>query len=408
MKNVFLILVLLLITPEVKSQWEFAGLSNATVNVFTSNGTDLYAGTGYGIYRALNNGANWIQAGLNGNIINSLATSPGKIYGLKSVSSGVWVSINNGLTFNDLFYYADAPMGIAVRDNFVYIGFNVPRYEVGLTIGVYLTTNNGTNWTHTSLNNEFTQTLLINNNYMYCGTISHGLFYSTDYGINWTQSNLNNRTVRSIAVNGNYAYAGTEIGGVYISSDYGINWTQTNMNNKSIFSVVSDGNYLFAGTFGEGVFLSTNNGDTWLQKNQGLGNLYANAFIVFNNYVYAGTNNGIWRRSLQEIISINTISTEIPKNFNLYQNYPNPFNPSTKIKFEIPPTLSPSGIGGNPVLLKVYDITGREIQKLVNEPLKPGVYEKTFDGSKLSSGIYFYSLIVDGKSIAVKKMVMVK
>jgi|GEM_PF-946245 len=103
-------------------------------------------------------------------------------------------------------------------------------------------------------------------------------------------------------------------------------------------------------------------------------------------------------------IGINDPVVNIPKEYVLYQNYPNPFNPTTKIKFEIPKVGQASLL----VTLKVYDITGREIQTLANESLKTGVYEKTFDGSKLSSGIYFYSLIVDGKSIAVKKMVMVK
>ena len=108
-------------------------------------------------------------------------------------------------------------------------------------------------------------------------------------------------------------------------------------------------------------------------------------------------------------IGINDPVVNVPKDYVLYQNYPNPFNPTTKIKFSVPSSVSsPRGVGGDLVLLKVYDITGREIQTLVNESLKLGVYEKTFDGSKLSSGIYFYSLVVEGKSIATKKMVMVK
>lgn len=108
-------------------------------------------------------------------------------------------------------------------------------------------------------------------------------------------------------------------------------------------------------------------------------------------------------------IGIHDPVVNTPKEFKLYQNYPNPFNPVTKIKFEIPPSLSfPQVFSGNPVLLKVYDITGREIQTLVNEPLKPGVYEKTFDGSKLSSGVYFYSLSVGGVLYGVKKMVLLK
>lgn len=99
-------------------------------------------------------------------------------------------------------------------------------------------------------------------------------------------------------------------------------------------------------------------------------------------------------------IGINDPIVNIPKDYVLYQNYPNPFNSTSKLKFEISKLSD--------VMIVVYDITGRKIRTLVNESLKPGVYEKTFDGSKLSSGIYFYSLIVDGKSIAVKKMVMVK
>jgi hypothetical protein len=55
----------------------------------------------------------------------------------------------------------------------------------------------------------------------------------------------------------------------------------------------------------------------------------------------------------------------------------------------------------------VYDIQGREVQTLVNERLKPGTYEATFDGSQLTSGVYFYKLITDGFS-ETKKMLLIK
>ena len=99
-------------------------------------------------------------------------------------------------------------------------------------------------------------------------------------------------------------------------------------------------------------------------------------------------------------IGIHDPIINIPREYILYQNYPNPFNSSSKLKYEIAKLSN--------VRIVIYDITGREVQTLVNETLKPGLYETTFDGSKLSSGIYFYSLIVEGKSIAVKKMAMVK
>ncbi|HEY3249588.1 MAG TPA: T9SS type A sorting domain-containing protein [Ignavibacteria bacterium] len=110
------------------------------------------------------------------------------------------------------------------------------------------------------------------------------------------------------------------------------------------------------------------------------------------------------RISYYEIIGIKQISG-IADKFSLGQNYPNPFNPATKIKFEIPP------VGTQyiePVQLRIYDILGREVAVLVNEPLTPGVYEKLFDGSSLASGVYFYKLTVGDKFSNVKKMVLLK
>jgi hypothetical protein len=59
------------------------------------------------------------------------------------------------------------------------------------------------------------------------------------------------------------------------------------------------------------------------------------------------------------------------------------------------------------VTLKVFDITGREIATLVNEPLNPGTYEVTFDGSNLPSGIYFYQLKTDN-FLEAKKVILLK
>ncbi len=99
-------------------------------------------------------------------------------------------------------------------------------------------------------------------------------------------------------------------------------------------------------------------------------------------------------------IGITPISNEIPKEFRLNQNYPNPFNPSTKIKYQIPKNKSF-------VKLIVYDITGKEIIKLINEEQNAGIYEVIFDGTKYSSGVYFYSLTTDSFSEA-KRMIIIK
>jgi hypothetical protein len=90
---------------------------------------------------------------------------------------------------------------------------------------------------------------------------------------------------------------------------------------------------------------------------------------------------------------------EIPCEYYLSQNYPNPFNPLTKITYSI----KEAGL----VKLRVYDILGSEVATLVNEEKLAGSYEVNFDGSKLSSGVYFYQLKADN-FINSKKMLLLK
>jgi hypothetical protein len=87
----------------------------------------------------------------------------------------------------------------------------------------------------------------------------------------------------------------------------------------------------------------------------------------------------------------------------LYQNYPNPFNPVTKIKFDVGRIRESSTF----IVLKIYDVTGREIETLVNEQLQPGTYEVSFDGSSQTSGVYFYQFI-SGDYRETKKMLLIK
>jgi hypothetical protein len=89
----------------------------------------------------------------------------------------------------------------------------------------------------------------------------------------------------------------------------------------------------------------------------------------------------------------------VPSKYFLYQNYPNPFNSTSNLKFEI------ANLGN--VKIIIYDVTGREVQTLVNEVMKPGTYNVLFNGSQLSSGIYFYKLITNGY-IETRRMVILK
>ena len=89
----------------------------------------------------------------------------------------------------------------------------------------------------------------------------------------------------------------------------------------------------------------------------------------------------------------------LPNVFELSQNYPNPFNPITKIKYSIP--------SFSKVTLKIFDILGREVLKLVDEEKNPGVYIVEFKANHLASGVYFYQIRA-GDFIFTKKLVLLK
>jgi hypothetical protein len=99
----------------------------------------------------------------------------------------------------------------------------------------------------------------------------------------------------------------------------------------------------------------------------------------------------------------------IPATVALLQNYPNPFNPRTAIGF----VVAAGGVPDRPasgkvdVYLSVYDLLGREVAVLVNEPRAPGSYEVRFDGAGLVSGVYLYRLR-SGGSVLAKTMFLLK
>ncbi len=89
----------------------------------------------------------------------------------------------------------------------------------------------------------------------------------------------------------------------------------------------------------------------------------------------------------------------LPAKYELSQNYPNPFNPTTQINYSIPQR--------GYVTLKVYNVLGQEVATLFSGVQSAGNYVATFDGSKYSSGVYFYRLQAGNASIA-KRFVLVK
>jgi Secretion system C-terminal sorting domain len=398
MKKLIYILVLLTFTVSLNAQWvQMSGLS-ATQNIpaLASNSSYIFAGLKTdatsikGVYRSSNNGSSFTATTLNSYDITSIAVSGNNVFA-GTESNGIYRSTDNGGTFTQVLMPAySGEYYITISGSNIYAGM---YYMSGGAI--YLSTNNGTNWTLLSQVSSPVKCLAINGSNIIAGTMA-GVFYSTNNGVTFTQSSLNNVNVWSIAIynNSSNIFAGTGGSGVYLSTNNGITWSQLTLNAERVNSLIVSNSQVFAGTSDApstaGSFYKYT-GSSWTPRNEGLPTMYfgINSLLVANNYVFMGTQSyGLCRRIASEVIGIQNISTEIPSAYSLSQNYPNPFNPSTVVRFSLPVV----GL----TTLKVYDMMGREVQTLVNERLQAGTYEATFDGSQLSSGMYFYRLQTNG------------
>lgn len=105
------------------------------------------------------------------------------------------------------------------------------------------------------------------------------------------------------------------------------------------------------------------------------------------------------------LTNINPNLSNVPDQFFLHQNYPNPFNPVTKIKYDLKSAFP--GLLSN-VKILVFNALGKEVEILVKEKKNMGSYEVEFNGSKYPSGLYFYSLNINGQIVDVKKMILIK
>lgn len=99
------------------------------------------------------------------------------------------------------------------------------------------------------------------------------------------------------------------------------------------------------------------------------------------------------------IAAVRDKKVQVPSEVVLHQNYPNPFNPSTSIKYQVPST--------NLVTLKVFDVLGREVATLVDDKQEPGEHTTVWNPGQISSGVYFYRLVV-GQHVEIRKAVLIR
>jgi hypothetical protein len=437
MKILLTVIILLLSCAGASAQGQWVQTastpqgSGVTDMLITNNGTILVAtgsitgGQQGGIRRSSNGGNSWenvaycyvgrtLCAGSNGHIYASYWEYP-------AFTESLYRSTNDGVTWTVVHRLgvSDNIFAIAEKDN-------NNNLFIGTRYGVKRSTNGGANWSLVSSGpTTWVKDILVKDNTVYAATVS-GVFKSANNGDNWVQMSgvqAGDTIVKLSFYNGpgdfgnSQVVAGTQNGKMYEEGAelFLIAFTTGQAQETSGFG--SLGMLILLSQFSRGndpgfVYVVGKDGPSWQprQVNEGLtGNRPISAVAVppalrgdnFTAYIgyFENTNNGakIFKRDMNT--SVQQVSSEIPEGFELKQNYPNPFNPSTNFGFRI------ANFG--PVTLKVYDINGQEVRTLVNKSLAAGSYSVTFDGTGLTSGVYFYTLQT-GEFKETKKMLLLK
>jgi photosystem II stability/assembly factor-like uncharacterized protein len=327
--------------------------------------------TDSGFYKTTNGGNNW-------------AYHFTKIY---TPNQFYFVNNNTGWVLNDTNYYATA---------------------------LFKTTNAGEDFIFQNFFNQSASDIKFYDSlygYITCDNMFGGpqLYRTTNGGLSWEQNNSVSGISTIYIQDRNIAFLGqNEFGGrILKTTNGGENWFNILNINFGIFSIQFANINIGFAVGDKNIYYTTNGGNNWSYSFIGVNTILYKLYRTSENIIFAiGSEGKIYRTSNNGgIIGINPIETHIPTKIKLFQNYPNPFNPVTKIKFDIPVD---SRIRGNDrVVLKVYDILGKEIETLVNEKLNPGTYELTFNASQFPSGVYFYRLQA-GDYNETKRMILLK
>jgi photosystem II stability/assembly factor-like uncharacterized protein len=236
---------------------------------------------------------------------------------------------------------------------------------------------------------------------------------TTDGGINWLDHSIETETCfydvtfihsdMATIVGGCVPMANGAPAVILSTTDGGDNWFNQYIspNPMQLLSVhfLSLGTKnlgIAAGTFD--ILTTTDEGKTWIYQLLDNTNWLGGAcFSDTLNCWVVGVNGTILHASAGFTYTENAVTQ--PTEFILLQNYPNPFNSSSVISYSISQLSN--------VVIKVYDIVGKEVATLVDEEKPTGIYELTLNAAILPSGVYFYQLKA-GDFIQTKKMILMK
>ena len=282
---------------------------------------------------------------------------------------------------------------------------------------IFYTTNTGQTWMESVIDSGFAFGFPIIDIEFYdneIGFASGGsfdiagqMFKTTDGGLNWKSVIVGPEPVLDLHIvdslnilcaGGDFEYGAS----IVSTTNSGTNWIYNELGVFGISNAIgyrTQNEIWVSMNLIDSFLLSTDGGYNWdLLPTPGSTILSDMTFTDYRNGWAVGKN-GVILKYNSSLININSTGIFTPEDFTLYQNYPNPFNPVTNLGFGI------SELGF--VTLKVYDVLGNEVAVLVNENKAPGYYNIQFDGSNLSSGVYYYRLESKG-FVQTKRMMLLK
>lgn len=432
----------------------------ATTYTVDARGTNVVVGGNYGLmYKSTNSGANWTSItsflspghkfDLYAKYDNSkviVVGAPGTVTSgdqvLVSSNGGAnWTAptVNSGATYYSLQMIDDntgwmcgsfgalrkttnggmnwdsvpGPFGTATLRRIEFVNASTGYlFQSSITLGGgWKTTNGGNSWTVLSMSDITEQrgfaSSFVNATTGYVGNYTPKLNRTTNGGLNWT-------TLTNTPMGNGYIYGvqffsrdsgyvcGTDAPYLIRTVNGGASFDSVSIPFRCPLFSMKWKNYQTGWIFGNNGFAgrTTNNGSVWTIYNAMGDSIIYGSCLVDKDTVFAVGWGGSVLKMGGDFVSGIEWSATTPKDYNLKQNYPNPFNPVTTIEFEIPK----SGF----VDLKIYDIAGKEIANAINMNLNSGTVKYKFNGANLSSGVYFYRLLVNGQHIDTKKMILVK
>lgn len=402
--------------------WMKLGWEESTRNVICTRQNDIFINSIDSIYQAQADNYNW-------SVIDYFPKKKNYLHYLDEMSGYLYIcdnydlySLHKDSTNLKLLFNVDNRSIISMEkcnDNYYTLSWGVIK-KINSDFSNYSTVLE-------KLTSElFTSIVMSKDSVLLAGSKNYmseegGLYKSLDNGNRWIgpDSVLMGHFISAMAVDSEgRIFIGTQghyydyTGVIFRSEDNGETWQKVAGNSVYVISMaINSDDEIFVGLDdqtppGGGVLYSADHGETWAYIGEEIIGLISEGgagaindiSISPDGFVYLATRAGVYR-SINSTTGIEEYNNTIT-DFKLYQNYPNPFNNETNINFNL--------MNACKVQLNIFNSKGELIKNIMNHKMSKGQHSVNLNADNLGTGVYYYSLKVDNKTVSTKKMLYLR